>query len=95
LNPDLAQHLRILRLDGIPAGNLDYLYVFFRLKVFCSLIEFFKWILPVCGNIHTLTLDIDDPLNGLHNKIGRLEKLKELNISTKVASDLEQVIHAF
>jgi len=71
LNPDLAQHLRILRLDGIPA-------------------EFFKWILPICGNIHTLTLDIDYPLNGLHNKIGRLEKLKELNISTKVASDLEQ-----
>ena len=55
----------------------------------------YTWILPVCGSVHTLTLDIAEPTNGLHNKIGRLEKLKELNISTKVASDLEQVKQAF
>ena len=67
----------------------------FYLKVFLSLIELITWILPVCGSVHTLTLDIAEPTNGLHNKIGRLEKLKELNISTKVASDLEQVKQAF
>ena len=63
--------------------------------MFLSLIELFTWIFPVCGSVHTLTLDIAEPTNGLHDKISCLKKLKELNISTKVASDLEQVIQAF
>ena len=42
--------------------------------------EIVKWILSVCLNIHTLELDLPNQSNGLHNEIGRLQKLKNLYV---------------
>ncbi len=53
------------------------------------------WTLPICLNINILTLNIKDLSNGLHNEIARLEKLKELDISARNASDLKEVEFTF
>jgi hypothetical protein len=51
-----------------------------------------KWILSVSLNIHTLRLHSKFvELNGLHNEIVRLKKLKELEVSAYKASDLKEV----
>ena len=56
-----------------------------------AMFEFVRLILSVCLNIHTLTLDLIDLPNGLQNEIGRLKKLKELDVWTGEASDLKEV----
>ena len=51
-----------------------------------------QWILSVCLNIHTLTLTINwMTSNSFHEEIVRLKKLKELNVTTDDAIDLEEV----
>ena len=51
-----------------------------------------KWILSTSLSIHTLRLYSKFvELNGLHNEIARLKKLKELMISAYKASDLKEV----
>ena len=54
-----------------------------------SFSELVKWILSVC--LKTLTLhSLIVELNGFHDEI-RLNKLKELNILAKKATDLKEV----
>ena len=49
------------------------------------------WILPVCLNVNTLTLNMKHLANFLQNEIVRLEKLKEFDISSWKAPDLKEV----
>jgi hypothetical protein len=51
-----------------------------------------KWILPVCLNIHTLTLYMDwETSNSIHDEIARLKKLKKLDVTVDKASKLKEV----
>jgi hypothetical protein len=51
-----------------------------------------KWVLSACLNIHTLRLYSKFvKLNGFHDEIARLQKLKELHISPFEASELKLV----
>jgi hypothetical protein len=46
-------------------------------------LEFIKWILLFCRNIHTLTLNLEEHPKGLTNEIVGLKELKDLYIGTK------------
>ena len=50
-----------------------------------------KWILSVCLNIQHLQIVTSILPNGLHNKIARLKKLKELDVLLEEASDVKEV----
>ena len=50
-----------------------------------------EWILPVCSNIHTMEVEFPKQSNGLQNEIGRLKKLKGLEVLADKASDLIEV----
>jgi hypothetical protein len=62
---------------------------------FSSFIEFLLWILPVCLNVNTLTLNLNHTPIYLQDKIARLEKLKEIGFSSWKAPDLRKVESAF
>ena len=50
------------------------------------------WILSICLNIHTLRLPMSyRKPNTFHNGIARLNKLKELEVTGKSASELKEV----
>ena len=64
----------------------------FHLKAHLHLLKnFFMWILPVCLNVKTLTLNMKHSANFLQNEMARLEKLKEFDISSWKAPDLKEV----
>jgi len=52
-----------------------------------------KWFLSVCTNIHSITLEYRsrEPPISFHNEIGRLKKLKKLNIWADDARELKEV----
>ena len=49
-----------------------------------------KWILSACSNIHALKIKLPNQESFL-NEIGRLKKLKKLNVTTSNSSDLKEV----
>ena len=49
-----------------------------------------KWILSACSNIHDLQIELPNQESFL-NEIGRLKKLKKLNVTTSNSSDLKEV----
>ena len=50
-----------------------------------------KWILSACLNIHTLQLKFPNQPKSFLNEIGRLTKLKKLDVSADKASRLKEV----
>ena len=49
-----------------------------------------KWILSACSNIQDLQIELPNQESFL-NEIGRLKKLKKLNVTTSNSSDLKEV----
>ena len=56
-----------------------------------SISVFSKWILSACVNIHDLQIKLPKQPNDFHIDIGRLKKLKELDVSADKASELKEV----
>ena len=50
-----------------------------------------KWILSACSNIHALKIKLPNQPKSFLNEIGRLKKLKKLNVTTSNSSDLKEV----
>ena len=62
---------------------------YYRQNIFC--LEFVKWILPACSNIHSLTLDAEyERIDACFN-IGYLKKLRELKLSGRNAGHFKEV----
>jgi hypothetical protein len=91
LDPNFAKSLQILTFEYVPAGNGNEENLFHLKSKDFSISVLARWILSVCLNIHTIEVKFPIQLNGLFNEIGRLKKLKKLDVTVYKASDLKEV----